>query len=107
MSTTNICKPRFLAFLMVVWGVLFAWSAKASADSSIGFNIILGTPPPVVVYPAPRVVYAEPIYAEPIIIEHYPVYRYHHYVGAPGFVVVHPHKHWKKHWRHHGRHFDD
>lgn len=96
-------KLGFLLAPMVLSGALFGWSPQASADSSIGLNVFLGSPPPVVVYPAPRVVY----YEEPIVVERYPVYYVHHYVEASPIIVVRSHEHGKKHWKHHGWRFDD
>ncbi len=90
----------------VISAVLFTSGAPASADSSFRFNVFLGNPPPpVVVYPAPRVVYYEPVVYEPVIVEHYyveryPVVYYHHHRGGPPPWAASWHKH-KKHGKHH------
>lgn len=104
MFTMSHKDVGFLTALALA-GLLFTWSPEALAHSSVGFNVFLGSPPPVVVYPAPRVVYAEPV-----MVEHYPVYHVHH-VRQPSVVVIHSpkhgKKHWKHHWRHHGWRYDD
>ncbi|MGH7830083.1 MAG: hypothetical protein ACREP8_07880 [Candidatus Binatia bacterium] len=98
MFTMSHKNGGFLTALALA-GLLFTWSPEALAHSSVGFNVFLGSPPPVIVYPAPRVVYTEPV-----IVEHYPVYRVHHHVVRPSVVVIHPPKHGKKYWKHHGKH---
>lgn len=96
-------RLRWLTALIVLSGVLFFWGGAASADSfSFGFS--LGSPPPVVVYEYPRVIYAEPVIVEryPVYryyhVEPYPVYRYYRRGGPPPWAPAHGH--WKRHWRH-------
>lgn len=103
MLAITASKFRRLTALIVFLGALSFWHGAASADS-FSFAFSLGSPPPVVVYEYPRVIYAEPVIVEryPVYryyhVERYPVYRYYRRGGPPPWAPAHGH--WKKHWRH-------
>ncbi len=105
MAAIGCIESRFLSALLALSAVLFLWTGAASANS-LRFNVYLGSPPPVVVYPySPPVIYSPPPVVE--YYEPYPVYYYgYRYAGPPPWA--HAHGHWKNHWRHHrGRWHDD
>ena len=103
MSAVSYRKVRLITALLAVSAVLFFWSDVASADS-FRLNVFLGSPPPVVVYRYPPVVYAEPVIVE--YYEPYPVYYYHYrHPGPPPWAPAHGY--WKKHWKHHHGHWHD
>lgn len=103
MVAVSRSKLTLLAALLALSATLLLWSGAASA-SPVRFNVFIGSPPPVVVYPYPPVVYTEPPVVE--YYEPYPVYYYgYRHAGPPPWAPAHGH--WKKHWRHyHGRWHD-
>lgn len=89
-------KFRLLTGFLALSAILIFWSGTASADS-LRFNVFLGSPPPVVVYHYPPVVYTEPVIIERY--EPYPVYHYHYRHGGPPDWAP-AYGYWKKHWKH-------
>ena|ERR1051325_3987101 len=123
MSVTNkktVMKKIILAVTLLTLGAVGMQSAKAGGIH-FGFSIGLPLPPlPVIVAPAPRVVYQAPDYCPPPVVYRAPaycppappvvIYREPAYCApAPviGFRFGHGdrwgHERWEHHGSHHGR----